>query len=198
MTSPALVLSGFAVTGPGPSDTLNSVTATVNAWTSDILTGPLAYELHDGETGTLLGSATGTASTSPAHYDTVMFAPPAWSQLYWLTLWIYADAGTAPPGTTVSVDYAALSVSYVSSGIPFSAPVAGSARAAGRAPDASGPAGRVFTDITVFVGPTTTERGPGPQDMLMAAAAARAPAPAAARRLARGVAEPGRIEAGVS
>ena len=39
MTSPALELSGFGVTGPGPSDVIDSVTATVNAWTSDLGTG---------------------------------------------------------------------------------------------------------------------------------------------------------------
>jgi hypothetical protein len=154
MTSPALVLSGFAVTGPGPSDAINSVTAVVNCWISDAGTGPLAYELRDGTTGALIGTATGTASTSAAHYDTVTFPAPSWGQLFWLQLWIFASPGSAPPGTVASVDYAALSVAYVSSGIPFAAPVAQPAAAAATAPDATGPSGRIFTDVTVFAGPT--------------------------------------------
>jgi len=131
MTSPALELSGFGVTGPGPSDVIDSVTATVNAWTSDLGTGPLAYELHDGRTGALIGTQqAGQASGNSFHYDTVTFqAPaPAWAQLYWLQLWIYADQGTAPSGTVVSVDYASLSVAYEPSGQPFAAPVAGRRR----------------------------------------------------------------------
>jgi len=155
MSSPALDLSGFAVTGIGPSDVINSVTAAVNGWTSNILTGPLRYELRDGETGALLGTATGTASTSTAHNDVVTFPAPAWSQLFWLHLLIYADPGTAPSGTTVSADYATLSVTYVSSGIPFAAPVTVPGRAAAAAPDATGPSGRVFIDVAAEPGPTT-------------------------------------------
>jgi hypothetical protein len=204
VTSPALILSGFAVTGPGPSDTINSVTATVNAWTSSVLTGPLAYELHDGKTGALIDSGTGSTSTSTAHYDTVIFGAPVWSQLYWLTLWIYADSGTAPPGTVVSVDYAALSVTYLSSGVPFAAPVAGSAIAKATAPDATGPSGRVFTDITVFVGPTTVNRGgaPEPVNLMMAMAAPGRPAALAAeagsRWTGRSVSESGAVSADVT
>ena len=157
MTSLALELSGFGVTGPGPSDVIDSVTATVHAWTSDLGTGPLAYELHDGKTNALIGTQqAGQASGNSFHYDTVIFqAPaPAWAQLYWLQLWIYADQGTAPSGTVISVDYASLSVAYEPSGQPFAAPVAGLAAAAGKAPDATGPAGRIFIDITLAVGPT--------------------------------------------
>ena len=159
MTSPALMLSGFAVTGPGPSDVIDSVTAAVNCWTSDASTAPLGYELHDGKTGALIGTRqSGTVSTSAAHYDTVIFQPPSqlpsWAQLYWLQLWIYADSGSAPSGTVVSVDYASLSVTYEPSGIPFAAPATGPAAAAGTAPDANGPSGRIFVDITLDVGPT--------------------------------------------
>jgi hypothetical protein len=156
VTSPALVLSGFRVTGPGPSDQVDSVTATVNCWASGITAGPLGYELHDGKTGALLGTTTGTASTSPAHSDQVTFPAPSWAALYWLQLQIFASPGSAPSGTTVSVDYAALSVTYVPSGIPFAAPVAGAATAAGTAPDASGPRGRNQADITVLAGPTVS------------------------------------------
>jgi hypothetical protein len=156
VSSPALELSGFAVTGPGPSDVIDSVTATVHCWTTSAGTGPLAYELHDGKTGTLIGTqqAGGPPSLSTAHYDTVTFGPPAWAQLYWLALWVYADQGAAPSGTVVSVDYASLQVAYEPSGLPFAAPATGLAAAAGTAPDANGPSGRVFVDITLAVGPT--------------------------------------------
>ena len=160
MTSPPLELSGFAVTGPGPSDVIDSVTATVHCWTTSAGTGPLAYELHDGKTGALIGTRLtgGPSSGNSFNYDTVIFqAPsqlPSWAQLYWLQLWIYADQGTAPSGTAVSVDYASLQVAYEPSGLPFAAPATGLAAAAGTAPDANGPSGRVFVDITLAVGPT--------------------------------------------
>jgi hypothetical protein len=139
---------------------IDSVTATVNAWTSDLGTGPLAYELHDGKTGVLIGTqqAGGPPSGNSFHYDTVTFqAPsqlPSWAQLYWLALWIYADQGAAPSGAVVSVDYASLQVAYEPSGIPFAAPATSLAAAAGTAPDANGPSGRIFVDITLAVGPT--------------------------------------------
>jgi hypothetical protein len=157
MTASApLDLSGFTFPMVAPTDTIDSVTAAVNGWVSDLAMGPLAYELHDGISGALLGSAAGTASTSPAHIDTVIFGPPAWAQLHWLHLRITAGSGTAPPGAVASVDYVALSVTYLSAGIPFAAPVCVTPAAAGTAPDASGPRGRLFIDVTVFAGPTSS------------------------------------------
>jgi hypothetical protein len=138
-TSPALVLSGFGITGPVPSDQIDSVTATVNCWTSAAGMGPLAYELRD-EFGNLIGTATGTASTSTAHYDTVIFPPPDWNQLAGLRLLIYADQGSASSGSVASVDYAAMSVSYLVTGIPYAIAPAGQAAAAAAAPAPGVPA----------------------------------------------------------
>lgn len=152
--SPPLDLTGFgAAAGIGPSDTLNSVTATVNGWNSDPGMGPLGYELRDSH-GVLIGSGTGTASTSPAHVDTVTFPPPSWSELHWLHLRVTAS-GTVP-GAQAFVDYASLSVSWLPSGIPFAAPVTAAVTAVAAAPDANGPRGRVQADITVSVGATAS------------------------------------------
>ena len=173
MSSPALELSGFAVTGPGPSDVIDSVTATVHCWTTSAGTGPLAYELHDGKTGTLIGTqqAGGPPSLSTAHYDTVTFGPPAWAQLYWLALWVYADQGAAPSGTVVSVDYASLQVAYEPSGLPFAAPATGLAATAACAREMVGPTARVMSTKTRPDGPFASGAVPAAAARLVAGAA---------------------------
>ena len=71
--SPALELSGFGIAPPpGPPDEIDSVTATVHCWESAGGMNPLTYELRDAA-GTLIGTRTGQASTSQAHYDTVVY-----------------------------------------------------------------------------------------------------------------------------
>jgi len=68
MTASApLDLSGFTFPMVAPTDTIDSVTAAVNGWVSDLAMGPLAYELHDGISGALLGSAAGTAMAAARH-----------------------------------------------------------------------------------------------------------------------------------
>jgi len=170
--SPALELTGFGIVPPpGPPDEIDSVTATVNAWTSVGGMPPLTYELRDAA-GTLIGTRTGQASTSTSHYDTVVFASPApsWDQLAGLQLWIYADSGSAAPGSVVSVDYASLSVAYVPSGIPYAVPQPSLAAAPGTAAQ---PAAGVTALSGIAIGGGTIP-GPGAAVTALAGPAAAA------------------------
>jgi hypothetical protein len=168
-TSPALEISGFTLTGPGASDTILGVNASVHAYVSDPAMTPFRYELWDGSTA-LISSATGTASTSTSNYDQFTFpAAPSYAQLAALRLRIYAADGTAVSGPVASVDYASLSVSYIP--VPPGLVNAGLASAAGGAPQPS---------VTV-VPSTSAPAG-------LAAAAATAPVPLASITFTAGLA----------
>lgn len=178
-TSPALTISGFGLTDAAPSDEIDAVLATVNCWTTDAGMGPLTYELRDGS-GTLIGTAAGTASTSAAHYDSLVFPAPSWSQMSGLQLVIRAAQGTAASGSVASVDYAALAVSYVPAGVPSAVAQPGVATAAGTAP----PPAAVITFNAGLATAAGTAPAPVAQPAVtatagLAAAAGTAPAPAA-------------------
>ena len=110
-TSPGLELSGFAISGPGPADTVNSVTVTVTEYQSDLAMNPCQIQLWDySGTPAQIGStrygqrSTSTANTSQATFYTVSYA-----QLATLRVRVY---GWAAAGYTESVGGVALNVNY--------------------------------------------------------------------------------------
>ena len=111
-SSPPLELSGYGTfTGPGASDTINSVTLTVNQFSAATAIGPPRYELWDGTTA-VIGSAAGTASTSSAHTDTAVFTGVTYAQLATLRVRITGYQGAALSGSVLNVNWAGLTVSY--------------------------------------------------------------------------------------
>jgi len=134
--STALELSVFgSFPGVSPGDTINSVTLTVSQFASTALMGPPSYELWD-DSGTpaLLGSGTGTVSTSTGNVDSLVFANVTYAMLATLRVRVYAHQGTAPSGSIQNVNWVNLTANITpaanSAGLAHGTGTAQGARAA--------------------------------------------------------------------
>jgi len=112
--STALELSGYGTfTGVDPSSFINSVTVTLGQFASSALMGPPTVELWDySGTPFLIGSAVGTASTSSANVDSLVFNNVTYGQLGTLRVRVIAHQGTAIKGAIQNVNYAGLTVNF--------------------------------------------------------------------------------------
>jgi hypothetical protein len=113
-TSPALATSGF---GPFSQVPVNSavlaVIANIAAYGSDSAIAAPVYELWDGASARIGAAQPGTATTSAANVDSLVFPGVAYSQLATLQLRVYArSAQPGNSGATESADYVALSVAW--------------------------------------------------------------------------------------
>ena len=94
---------------------ITSVTVVTGQHASDPAMGSPVTELHAAD-GTLLGSATGTTSVSPAHQDSATFTGISYAQLGGLRVRSYASQGSASPGAVASVSWVSLVVAFTPAG----------------------------------------------------------------------------------
>ena len=110
--SPGLELSGFAIAGPGSSDTIESVTAVITQHQSSASMLAPSYQLWNGTTAQIGSTATGSVSTSTSNTDTVTWTGVTYAELSALRLRVYASA-PAGSGYVQSVDGVSLTVNYM-------------------------------------------------------------------------------------
>ena len=112
-TSPSLELYGFAISGPGSSDTINSVTVAITEYQSSLSSDPCTFELWDycGTPAIIGTTQTGTSSTSSSNISSAVFTGVSYSQLATLRVRVY---GNARPGSSYveSVDGVSIVVNY--------------------------------------------------------------------------------------
>ena len=110
--APALELSGFTISGPGGSDTIEYVQVTVAQFQSSALMGAPRIELWDGTSAQIGADVFGAVTTSTGNVDTFTITGVTYSQLATLRVRVYANSGAAAAGATQSVDSVGLAVCY--------------------------------------------------------------------------------------
>ena len=94
---------------------ISSVTVVTGEYESSSSMGTPAFELHAAD-GTLLGSGSGTTSTSPGNIDQATFTGISYSQLAGLRVRTYASQGSALSGATATVNWVSLVVAFTPAG----------------------------------------------------------------------------------
>ena len=114
--SPALETFAFG-TFPQipPGSVISGVTVVIGQFQSAGTMGSPSFELHAAD-GTLLGTASGSTSTSSSHIDQATFSPVTYAQLGGLRVRIYANQGSASPGAVSSVSWVSLVVAFTPAG----------------------------------------------------------------------------------
>lgn len=160
--SDALELAGFGTfAAVGSSDTINTVTVTMNQFQSNtLMTGP-RVELWDfSGSGVIIGTLTGAATTTVGNVDSLIFSGITYGQLATLRVRVYGNQGKAPPGSIQYLNWTSLTVNYT--------PASGNTNVLGRVATGAGVAASPVAQGISDPGKTPRFHGP--------AIAARTPA----------------------